>query len=63
MDRLQAALPSILDGYCNKSDKPREEAEEEARQFLKVIEDASSYMFGKFFLPVSLLIRSTKSKD
>ena len=29
-DRLEAALPSILDGYCSKSDKPREEAENEA---------------------------------
>lgn len=46
MDRLQNAMPSILEGYCNKSDKPREIAEEEAKTFLKVIEDASSYMFG-----------------
>ena len=46
MDRLQAALPQILDGYCSKSDKPRSEAEVEAKEFLKVIEDASSYMFG-----------------
>lgn len=46
-DRLQEALPSILEGYCNKSDKPREEAEEEAKIFLQIIEDASSYMFGK----------------
>ena len=46
MDRLQAALPEILEGYCSKSDKPREIAEEEAKTFLKIIEDASSYMFG-----------------
>ena len=46
MDRLQAALPEILEGYCSKSDKPREVAEEEAKTFLKIIEDASSYMFG-----------------
>lgn len=39
-------MPRILDGYCNKSDKPKEEAEAEARGFLQVIEDASSYMFG-----------------
>lgn len=45
-DRLEAALPAIFDGYCAKSDKPREEAEEEARTFLKIIEDSSSYMFG-----------------
>lgn len=46
MDRLQKALPSILEGYCKMSDKPRDIAEEEARTFLKIIEDASSYMFG-----------------
>ena len=28
------------------SDKPRDIAEEEAKTFLKIIEDASSYMFG-----------------
>ena len=33
MDRLQSALPQILEGYCNKSDKPREVAEEEAKTF------------------------------
>ena len=47
IDRLNEAMPKILDGYCSKSDKPREVAEEEARQFLKVIEDSSSYQFGK----------------
>ena len=46
MDRLQAALPQILEGYCSKSDKPREVAEEEAKAFLKIIEDSSNYMFG-----------------
>ena len=46
MDRLQAALPQILEGYCNKSSKPREEAEEEAKTFLQIIEDSSNYMFG-----------------
>ena len=46
MDRLQAALPEILEGYCSKSTQPREIAEEEAKTFLKIIEDASSYMFG-----------------
>ena len=46
MDRLQAALPDILEGYCSKSDKPRKEAEEEAKTFLKIIEDSSNYMFG-----------------
>lgn len=46
VDELNKALPKILDGYCSKSDKPREIAEEEAKAFLKVIEDASSYQFG-----------------
>ena len=45
-DRLDAAMPSILEGYCSKSDKPREASEEEAKKFLQIIEDASSYMFG-----------------
>ena len=45
-DRLEKALPSILEGYCAKSDKPREEAELEAKEFLQVIEDSASYQFG-----------------
>jgi DNA polymerase-3 subunit alpha len=46
LDRLEKALPDILEGYCNKSPKPRKEAEEEAKTFLKIIEDSSNYMFG-----------------
>lgn len=45
-DRLDAALPQILEGYCSKSDKPREEAEKEAKIFLQIIEDSSNYQFG-----------------
>lgn len=45
-DRLDAALPSILEGYCNKSPQPREIAEQEAKEFLQVIEDSASYQFG-----------------
>jgi DNA polymerase-3 subunit alpha len=45
-DRLEAALPSILEGYCNKSDKPRDVAEKEANEFLQIIEDSSNYQFG-----------------
>ena len=45
-DRLDAAMPSILNGYCIKSDKPRSEAEQEAKEFLQVIEDSASYQFG-----------------
>lgn len=45
-DRLDAAMPDILDGYCKKSSQPREIAEQEAREFLQVIEDSASYQFG-----------------
>lgn len=45
-DRLQAALPQILEGYCSKSPKPREIAEQEAKEFLQIIEDSSNYQFG-----------------
>lgn len=46
VDRLQKALPQILEGYCNKSPKPREVAEQEAKTFLQIIEDSSNYQFG-----------------
>lgn len=45
-DRLDAAMPSILEGYCNKSPLPREQAETEAKDFLQIIEDSASYQFG-----------------
>lgn len=45
-ERLKKALPNILEGYCEKSPQPREIAEQEAKEFLQIIEDASSYMFG-----------------
>ncbi|MDD5021851.1 MAG: PHP domain-containing protein, partial [Endomicrobiaceae bacterium] len=45
-DRLQKALPAIFEGYCSNSTQPREIAEVEAKTFLQIIEDASSYMFG-----------------
>lgn len=44
--RLQKAIPEILEGYCAKSAQPRSVAEQEAKEFLQVIQDASSYMFG-----------------
>ena len=43
---IDKAMPEILDGYCKNSSKPRAEAEEEAKQFLKVIEDSSEYSFN-----------------
>lgn len=45
-DRLDAAMPSILEGYCSKSNQPREIAEQEAKEFLQIIEDSASYQFG-----------------
>ena len=46
VDRLQKALPRILNGYCEMSDKPREVAELEAKEFLDIIESSSRYQFG-----------------
>ena len=46
-EEVDKALPQILDGYCSKSDKPRDVAEKEAKEFLDVIESSSSYQFGK----------------
>ena len=46
-ERLEKALPEILEGYCAKSDKPRDVAEKEAKAFIKIIEDSSRYQFGK----------------
>lgn len=45
-DRLDAALPSILKGYSNKSPETKEVAEKEAEEFLRIIEDSASYQFG-----------------
>lgn len=45
-DRLDAAMPSILEGYCNRSPQPRAVAETEAKEFLQIIEDSASYQFG-----------------
>ena len=46
MEILDKAMPKIVNGYCERSDKPREEAEQDLQQFLQVIKDASDYMFG-----------------
>lgn len=45
-DRLDKALPSILEGYCSKSPQPRDIAENEAKEFLQIIEDSADYQFG-----------------
>lgn len=43
---LKQQLPKILDGYCKHSDKPKEIAEEEAKQFIQIVQDSSEYQFG-----------------
>lgn len=45
-ERLDKAMPSILEGYCQKSSSPRDQAEKEAKEFLQIIEDSASYQFG-----------------
>lgn len=47
IDKINEYMPKIIDGYCNHSSNPRNVAEEEVKEFVKVIEDSSSYMFGK----------------
>lgn len=46
VDRLNEALPKILDGYCSKSPDPRDVAENQAKEFLQIIEDSAYYQFG-----------------
>lgn len=43
---LKQQLPKILEGYCNHSPKPREVAEQEAKQFVQIVQDSSEYQFG-----------------
>lgn len=45
-EALEKQLPQILEGYCKHSSKPREVAEEEAKQFIQIIHDSSEYQFG-----------------
>ena len=45
-DRLNKAMPSILEGYCSKSSAKKEAAENEAKEFLQVISDSVNYQFG-----------------
>lgn len=45
-DLIAEATPKIIEGYCEHSTKQREEAEEEARNLIQILIDASSYMFG-----------------
>lgn len=45
-DLLHEQLPKIIEGYCKKSQKPREIAEKEVMQFIQIIDDSSEYQFG-----------------
>lgn len=53
-ERLQKALPQILEGYCSKSKKPRETAEAEALEYIQILRDSASYMFGLMISPYLL---------
>ena len=46
IELLNEQLPKIIDGYCKKSNKSREIAEEEVKQFIQIISDSSEYQFG-----------------
>ena len=46
-EKIDKAMPEILAGYCQTSEKPKEEAEKECKEYLKVIEDASAYSFNR----------------
>lgn len=43
---LAQQLPKILEGYCNHSTQERKIAEEEAKQFVQIVQDSSEYQFG-----------------
>ncbi len=45
-DLLKEQLPKILDGYCKHSTKERSIAENEAKQFVQIVQDSSEYQFG-----------------
>ena len=43
---IKENMPKILEGYCSHSDKPKDVAEKEAKDFLEIIDNSSNYMFG-----------------
>lgn len=45
-ERLDEAMPDIINGYCSKSNQPREVAEQEVKEFVQILEDSASYQFG-----------------
>lgn len=46
-EKINKAIPLIINGYCKNRDLPREQAEKEAEEYVQVIRDASSYAFNK----------------
>ena len=46
LELLKEQLPKILEGYCSKSNQPREIAEKEVKEFIQIISDSSEYQFG-----------------
>ena len=46
LEMLNRMMPKIKNGYCQKSDKPREVAEREVEEYVQILIDASAYMFG-----------------
>ncbi|MCD3275582.1 DNA polymerase III subunit alpha [Clostridium botulinum] len=43
---LEEELPKILKGYCEFSNKQKEQAEQEAKQFIQILSDSANYQFG-----------------
>lgn len=43
---VEKALPRIINGYCERSPQPRSVAEQEVKEFLRILEDAAEYQFG-----------------
>jgi len=46
MNLIEKELPKLVEGYCSKSTKPRDVAEQEVKEFVDIIRDSSRYMFG-----------------
>lgn len=46
LELLEQMMPKIKDGYCKNSTKPKEVAEQEVEEYVQILIDASSYMFG-----------------
>lgn len=46
-EKLSEWYPKIVTGYCDKSDKSKEESTKEVEEFVQIIKDSSSYMFGR----------------